>query len=139
MERVKTLKFLRIHITDDLTWSHNTQHLIKKAHKRLYFLRKLKKFGMASKILSNFYKSTVESIITCSITVWHGNCTVQDRKALQRVIKTAQHICGAAFPSLQDIYNNRVIRRTHNIIKDNIHPQHTLFTLLPSGKRFREH
>ncbi|KAK3538728.1 hypothetical protein QTP86_014321, partial [Hemibagrus guttatus] len=93
--------------------------------------------GMSAEILSNFYRCTVESVITSSITVWHGSCTVRNRKALQRVIKTAQLICGAAFPSLQDIYNTRVIRRAYNIIRDNTHPQHNLFTLLPSGRCYR--
>ncbi|KAK0136250.1 hypothetical protein N1851_027855 [Merluccius polli] len=92
---------------------------------------------MSSKILSNFYRCTVESILTSSITVWYGNCTAQDRKALQRVVKTAQHISGAAFHSLQDIYSTRVTRRAHNIIKDSTHPQHRLFTLLPSGGRYQ--
>ncbi|XP_030640050.1 lectin-like [Chanos chanos] len=89
---------------------------------------------MPAKILSNVYRSTIESILTSSITVWYGNCTTQDRKALQRVIKSAQSISGAAFPLLQDTYNTRVIRRAHNIIKDRTHPQHHLFTLLPSDK-----
>lgn len=137
VERVTTFKFLGIYISEDLTWSQNTTQLIKKAHTRLYFLRKLKKFGMKTKILSNFYRSIVESIVASSIIVWFGNCTVQQRKELQRVIKTAQKICGAAFPSLQDTYKSRVIRRAQNIIKDRTHPQNLLFALLPSGRRYR--
>ncbi|KAI4883718.1 hypothetical protein NFI96_007205 [Prochilodus magdalenae] len=78
-------------------------------------------------------QSTIESFLTSSITVVYRNCTAQDRKALQRVIKTAQSISGAAFPSLQDIYRTRVIRRAHSIIRDSTHPQHSFFTLLPSG------
>ncbi|KAK3548205.1 hypothetical protein QTP70_005179 [Hemibagrus guttatus] len=131
VEMVKMFKFLRTYISEDFIWSHNTQQLLRRSWQRLYFLRRLRKFGMSTEILSNFYRCTVESVITNSITVWHGSCTVQDKKALQRVIKTAQFICGAAFQSLQDIYNTRVIRRAHNIIRDNIHPQHNLFTLLP--------
>ncbi|KAI4873816.1 hypothetical protein NFI96_001418 [Prochilodus magdalenae] len=137
VERVKTFKFLGVHISEDLTWSHNTHYIVRKSQQRLYFLRRLRKFGMSAQILSNFYRSTIESVLTSSITVWYGNCTAQDRKALQRVIKTAQLISGAAFPSLQDIYRTRVIRRTHSIIRDSTHPQHSLFTLLPSGRRYR--
>lgn len=140
VERVKTFKFLGTYISEDLTWSHNTQQIIKTdtvSQQRLYFLRRLKKFGMSTKILSNFYRCTIESVLTTSITVWYGNCTAQDRKALQRVIKISQHISGAAFLSLQDIYHTRVLRRTHNLIRDNTHPQHNLFTLLPSGRRYR--
>ncbi|XP_054631651.1 E3 ubiquitin-protein ligase znrf1 isoform X2 [Dunckerocampus dactyliophorus] len=137
VERVKTFKFLGTHISEDLTWSHNTQQMMKKSQRRLYFLRRLRKFGMSTTILSCFYRCTMESVLTASITVWYGNCTTRDRKALQRVIKTSQNIVGAALPSLQDIYKTRVLRRTHNLIKDSTHPQHSLFTLLPSGRRYR--
>ncbi|KAI4882126.1 hypothetical protein NFI96_001911 [Prochilodus magdalenae] len=137
VERVKTFKFLCVHISEDLTWSHNTHYIVRKSQQRLYFLRRLRKFGMSAQILSNFYRSTIERVPTSSITVWYRNCTAQDRKALQRVIKTAQSISGAAFPSLQDIYRTRVIRRAHSIIRDSTHPQHSLFTLLPSGRRYR--
>ncbi|XP_054650702.1 uncharacterized protein LOC129191401 [Dunckerocampus dactyliophorus] len=137
VERVKTFKFLGTHISEDLTWSHNTQQILKKSQRRLYFLRRLRKFGMSTTILSCFYRCTIESVLTASITVWYGNCTTRDRKALQRVIKTSQNIVGAALPSLQDIYTSRVLRRTHNLIKDSTHPQHSLFTLLPSGRRYR--
>lgn len=69
-------------------------------------------------------------------SMWHGSCTAQDRKDLQPLIKTERFI-GAASPSFQDIYTTRVIRRAHNIIKDSTHPQHSLFTSLPSGRRYR--
>ena len=85
VERVKTLKYLGTRISEDLTWSHNTLRITKKAQQRLYFLRRLKKFGMPTKILCNFYRGTVESVLTTSIRVWYGRCTAQDRKALQRV------------------------------------------------------
>ena len=131
VERVKTFKFLGTHISEDLTWFHNTLRIMKKAQQRLYFLRRL--FGMPNKILSNFYRGTVESVLTTSIIVLYGYCTAQDRKALQRVIKTAQFMSGAAFPSLQDIYSTRVTRRAHNIFKDRTH-KHTQ-TLLAAAIR----
>lgn len=55
-----------------------------------------------------FSYDCVESVLTSAITVWYGNCTVQDRKTCQRVVKTAQNISGRAFPSLQDIYPSGV-------------------------------
>ena len=48
--------------------------------KRLFFLRRLKKFGMDSVILTNFYRCTIDSILTGCITVWNGSCTAKDRK-----------------------------------------------------------
>ena len=112
---MKTIKFLSTLISKDFSWPHNTQHIARKSQQRLYFLRKLKKFGLSTKLLSNFYRCTVESILTNSITEWFGNCTVQDKKAPQHVISTAQYIWGTAFLSLQDIYNTQVTKRAHNI------------------------
>lgn len=60
-----------------------------------------------------------------------------NRKALQHVIKTEQVICGVLLPPLQDTYKTRVRKGAHNIIKDHTQPQHTLFTLLPSDRRYR--
>ncbi len=71
------------------------------------------------------------------ISVWYGNFSNQDCKALQRVVRLAEHISGSALPSLQDIYLKRCKSRAAKIIKDSTHPGNHLFCLLPSGKRFR--
>jgi hypothetical protein len=55
---------------------------------------------------SNFYRCTIESILSGCITTWYGNCTAYNRRDLQRVI-----------------------------IKDNNHPSDCLFTPLPSRKQ----
>ncbi len=50
VERVNSFKFLGVHITEDLTWSTHTDAVLKKAHQRLFFLRRLRKFGMSPSI-----------------------------------------------------------------------------------------
>uniref|UniRef100_A0A3B3SI74 Reverse transcriptase domain-containing protein n=1 Tax=Paramormyrops kingsleyae TaxID=1676925 RepID=A0A3B3SI74_9TELE len=137
VERVSSFKYLGIYICEDLTWTLNTTQLVKKAQQRLYFLRRLRKFGMSRKILSNFYSCIVESTLTSCITAWYGSTTAMDRKRLQRVITTAEKIIRTPLPSLQSIYHRRALRRAASILKDPTHPQHGLFTLLPSGRRFR--
>ena len=126
VERVSSFKYLGVHITEDFTWTLNTTQLVKKAQQRLYFLRRLRKFGMSSKILSNFYSCIVESILTSCITVWYGSITVMDRKRLQRVVKNAQRITKTPLPSLQSINHHSVHRWAASIIKDPTHPQHGL-------------
>uniref|UniRef100_A0A8C6NVF2 Reverse transcriptase domain-containing protein n=1 Tax=Nothobranchius furzeri TaxID=105023 RepID=A0A8C6NVF2_NOTFU len=66
-----------------------------------------------------------------------GNCSASDRKALQRVGKTAQRIAGAPLPAIKDIYRKRCLKRAGKIIRDRSHPSHALITLLPSGRRYR--
>ncbi len=137
VERVSSFKFLCIHITEDLTWSAHTDAVLKKAHQRLFFLRRLRKFGTIPRILRSFYTCTVHSILTGCITAWFGNSTAGNRRALQRVVRTARHIVGGELPSLQDIYTRRCTRKARRIIKDSSHPSHSLLSLLPSGRRFR--
>ncbi len=115
----------------------HTDAVLKKAHQRLFFLRRLRKFGTSPRILRSFYTCTVESILTGCITAWFGNSTAGNRRALQRVVRTARHIVGGELPSLQDIYTRRCTRKARRIIKDSSHPSHSLLSLLPSGRRFR--
>ena len=88
MERVICFKFLGIQIANDLTWAHHTDAIRKKAQQRLHFLRCLKKWGLSTKMLKNFYSCIVESVLTGGITIWYGNTTDYDRKALQRVVNS---------------------------------------------------
>ena len=55
VERVSGTKFLGVHISDDLSWTTNTASLAKKAHQRLYFLRKLKQARAPPSIMCTFY------------------------------------------------------------------------------------
>ncbi len=86
--------------------------------------------------VKTFYSGTIESVLTQCISVWYGNSSSQDCKALQRVVRLAERISGSALPSLQDIYLKRCKSRAVKITKDSNHPGNCLFTLLPSGKRF---
>jgi hypothetical protein len=87
---------------------------------------------MGPQILKRFYSCTIEST-----TAWFGNCSASDRKALQRVVRTAQYITEAKLPAIQDLYNRRCQRKALKIVKDSSHPSHRLFSLLPHGKRYQ--
>lgn len=108
VERVDNIKFLGIHITADLPWALNTTHSVKKAQQRLFFLRKLRKAGLPSRLMTNFYRSTIESILCLGMTVWYSSCTAQDRKDLARVVRTAQRIVGSPLPDLDSVYAGRL-------------------------------
>ncbi len=135
MWRVSSTKFLGVHITEDLTWTTNTMSLSKKAQQRLHFLRWLKRASVPPPILTTFYRGTTESVLTSCITVWYRNCSAADRKTLQRTVNTAAKIIGAPLPSILDIFLARCSSKTNSIVKDPTHPSHSLFQLLPSGRR----
>jgi hypothetical protein len=103
-EKLESLKFLGVHITDNLKWYIHTDSVVKKAQQSLFNLRRLKKFGLAPKTLTNFYRCTIEIILSGCITA--HNC-----RALQRFVRSAQCITGGALPALQDTYSTDVTGR----------------------------
>ncbi|KAK3513281.1 hypothetical protein QTP70_009804 [Hemibagrus guttatus] len=84
-----------------------TSSITKKAQQCRYFLRRLRKAHLPPLILTTFYRGTIESILSSCITAWFGNCTILDRKTLQRIVRTAEKIIGVSLPSITDIYSTR--------------------------------
>ena len=58
-------------------------------------------------ILNKCSIDTIESTLSGYITAWYGNCSAHNRKALQRVVRSAQRITGGKLPALQDTYTTR--------------------------------
>ena len=90
-------------------------------------IRRLKKCGLSPRTLTNFYRCTIESILSGCITAWYGNCTARNHRPLQRVLQSAQLITRGKLPALQHTYSTRCHRKAKKIIKDNNHPSHCLF------------
>ena len=132
-----SFKFLGTTISRDLRWSPHIDNLRKRALKGLYHLRQLRKFRLPRDLLVTFYTATIQTILCSSITVWFGSATKLDRLRLQRVVRTAEKIIGSPLPTLQDLVHDRIRKRAANIAADPSHPAHKLFTLLPSGRRYR--
>jgi hypothetical protein len=70
VEKVESFKFLGVHITDKLKWSTHTDNVVKKAQQCLVNHMRLKKFGFSPRTLTNFYRCTIESILSGCITAW---------------------------------------------------------------------
>jgi hypothetical protein len=111
VEQVESFKFLGVHITYKLTWSKHAKTVVKQARQSLFPLRILKRCGMGPHNLKRFYSCTIESIVTGCITALYGDCAASDRKALQRVVRTAQYITGVKLPAIQDLSTRQCQRK----------------------------
>lgn len=81
VEKVESYKFLGLHVSSNLSWTINTVATVKKAQRRLYFIRLLRKAGLSRKPLIQAYRGLVESILTNGITVWFGSTTGRKESA----------------------------------------------------------
>eukprot|EP00061_Rhincodon_typus_P010870 g35477.t1 len=60
VERMNSIKFLGVTITNDLSWTSHVDAIVKKAQQHLFSLRRLRKCGMSIRSLTNFYRCTIE-------------------------------------------------------------------------------
>lgn len=89
-------------------------------------------FKVSPVLQKTFYSAVVESVLTANITVWQGNCSAQDRKA---VIRCAEKHNGEPLSDLMDIHNKCCRLRASLIMKDLHHPNNKLFEWLSSVRQ----
>ena len=68
IDQVCTYKYLGITIDEKLHWSDHINNTKSKANKRLYFVRKLVQFKVDRTLVTLFYKSVIESVLSFCIT-----------------------------------------------------------------------
>lgn len=93
----------------------------------LLFLCRLWRLNTDSRILINFCRCTMESILT-------GCIKPGVAVAPPSTTRTAQHLNSSKLPPLEELYSKQCWKKAKRIIK---HPKHKLFCLLPTGRRYR--
>lgn len=70
IEAVLGFKLLGVYISSDLTWSMHCDYIIKKANKRLYALRKLKKSGVPNTDIVSVYCTIIRPVMEYASVVF---------------------------------------------------------------------
>ena len=118
--RVSSFKFLGIHISENVSWTTNTN-----------------KHQQTQTNTNKHHSDRKESTAAVLLSLTTTPSRKANRKWLQRTLKTAQNIINQQLPTMDAIFNSRCLQKTHNILKDSFHPANYLFEHLPSGKRYR--
>ena len=94
VQMVDSVKFLDTTITSDLKWETHLSKVTKQAHQRMFFLRLLRKMNVSPKVRTQFYRATIESVLTSSITVWYPASSAHTKNRLERIQRTASRLTG---------------------------------------------
>jgi len=138
VEQVTNYKYLGTIVDNKLSWNDNIQNIRLKAHKRLYFLRKLKEFSVSKVIMRLFYNSIVKSVMSFCILVWFGNLTKAQLTKLVRIDKCAKRIIGDEMCIDWNCeYETMIHRKVTMLLNSLCHPLSTYIKYLPSGRRLR--
>ena len=92
LEMVEESKLLGVVLRSDLSWSANTNSIVSRAYKKLWFLKRLKKLGAEQTDLIDVYNKQIRSILEFAVPVWHSALTVEERIDIERVQKSALSI-----------------------------------------------
>ena len=137
VEIVKEYKYLGTIIDNSFNFNKNVDVIFKKTQSRMYFVRQLIKLKINVKILNLFYSSILQSVICFSIVCWYGNCSVDSKLKLSRVIRNCEKLGVMDTIPLQDLYEKFMVQRSKMICSDNSHPLCQYYKMLPSGKRYQ--
>ena len=96
-------------MTLKLCFEQNTSLLFKKGQQRLYCLRKLAKFNVEKTLMTLFYRSFVESVVTFSLICWYGSITVKQENSLSKLIKVSSRITGSNQKGLEELYQKQTL------------------------------
>jgi hypothetical protein len=89
LDIVDHTKLLGLIVSSDLSWSKNTQYLIKRANSRMELLRRIASFNAPTKDLVQIYITYIRSILEQSCVIWHSTLTKEDSDHLERVQKNS--------------------------------------------------
>ena len=129
-------------LQDNLKWDKNTEFIVKKARKRLYFLKVLKKYGAPIQDLLQFYCSVIRSTLEYGDVLWHGGLTNAQSNQIERIQKRAFRIIlpGIDYSVALNRLKMQMLserRETHcvDLIANISSPEHRIHNLLPDRVR----
>ena len=73
VERVKSARVLELIIQDDIKWNEHVSNIVKKAGKRLYMLRILKRSNASSIETLAVYVTVIRPVLEYAFQAWHFN------------------------------------------------------------------
>ena len=139
IKRVNTYEILGVIMDNDLKWISHVDYMIKKACKKLYSLRVLRRARVSQPNILRIYLSTVRPVLEYAVPVWQ-NIPAYLSEAIERVQKRALNIIYPEAESyahaLQlgklDRLDDRRVHLCYKYMAKMKSPSHPLHHLLPS-------
>ena len=90
IERVTSFKLLGVYIDSSLSWTTHINNITKKATRRLYFLKQLKRAGLTINQLLHYYTVVIRPVIEYCAPAWHYALTKTQTEQLEALQPPAE-------------------------------------------------
>jgi hypothetical protein len=92
IERVKSARILGLTVQDNMKWNEHINNIVKKASKRLYMLRLLKRSKACIDTLITVYTTIIRPVLEYECQVWHYNIQQYLCEDIEKIQKRALRI-----------------------------------------------
>ena len=92
LDVVPDIKLVGVIVSSDLKWCKNTNYICTKATKKLWLLRRLKKYHLDIFKIFDVYTKEVRSILEYAVPVWHSSITRSESRQIENVQNAALKI-----------------------------------------------
>ena len=138
VETVHSYKYLGVTIQDNLKWDQHVNIQVKKANKRMYHVRCLRKLKVDNKLLCLFYNSVISSVLVYAISSWFNACNVKLQnnvtKFSRKLYKMSDSNCHHLIENPSTVCNIRCLNLISKILNDSNHPLNEFVVILPHGR-----
>ena len=132
------VKYLGLHIDSNLRFTKQADIMISSASKRMYVLRRFSALGANDKLVTQLYKSFIESRFLYCIILFFDHMYSNQRSEMRSIVKEAKHKGVCIENTLDEIIEKRCKNYVLRSFQDDEHIIHSFLDRLPSG-RLRNH
>ena len=107
--------------------SQYSQHILKMSATTT-FMRILNSFGINNTILSLFYRSVVQRVLTFNIIVWWSNAGILQQNNLKWITRRSLKLLrtnmetSSPISTMEQLFIDKVVKKVLSILSDNSHP-----------------
>ena len=83
------MKVLGVILQPNLKWHSNTEYICKKAFKNMWTIRRMKKLGLDTFTLVDYYMKEVRVHVELAVPVWHSGLSQKLSRDIERVQRVA--------------------------------------------------
>ncbi len=124
IERVTTFKLLGVTMQNDLKWKSHVQDIVKKASKRIYFVRACRKANLPSNIGLTTYCTKIRPILEYAAPIWAG-LPYYLKEDIERVQNRCLDVIGLPRNKIESLGSRRnylTSKEYNNILNSENHP-----------------
>ena len=134
IDRVDNFKYLGTILDSKLNFKLHSDHVVEKARKRVFMMKKLSFLGIAKPVRIRCYRTFIERCFLYHLSTIHGHVSRARKKNFNNVIKLAGHPGDCKFDDVDAVQHRCMKSRCLRMFTTECNYPLSLLDRLPSGR-----